>query len=378
MALESYVPLRPAWAIAHSALTMNNLVNIALTTVVALALLNLLWTGLKTKRSTLNTVWALFCGSLALVMLDRAMGEALGAIQPLTQIAAGGACGIFWLVARSLFRSGNAIGTPHWLLVAAILASSAVAPMLAGSPWLSTEMQATITTGLWNFQLLLSSTAMVLSAWEGLNGWHAGLERRERTLRIAYFATIAGCVALTQAVNPPANASQALLDLQTALHAICASLVLLVAGAAVAYRNRHPLLARSNDRSEIISRKAPTAEDRGLAARIESEVREQSLYLQPELKVASLAELLATPDYKISRAITRALDCDNFNQYINRYRIEFAQRLLGDHTDRSILAIGIDSGFASIGPFNRAFKATTGVTPRQFRAQAATGPLKSR
>lgn len=348
---------------------MNNLVNIAVTTVVVLALLNLLWTVLKTKRSILNTVWALFCGSLALVMLDKVLGEGLGAIQPLTQIATAGTCGIFWLVARSLFRSGNAIGMPHWILVAAIIASSAVAPMLAGSPWLSAEMQATVTTGVWNFQLLLSSTAMVLSAWEGANGWRAGLERRERTLRIAYVATIGGCVVLSQAFNPPPDASQILLDLQIALHATCATLVLLVAGAAVAYRNRNPLLAGSNDRSEIISRKAPTAEDRGLAVRIESEVREQSLYLQPELKVASLAELLAKPDYMISRAITRALGCDNFNQYINRYRIEYAQKQLCDDASRSILAIGIDSGFASIGPFNRAFKATTGITPRQFRAR---------
>ena len=35
-----------------------------------------------------------------------------------------------------------------------------------------------------------------------------------------------------------------------------------------------------------------------------------------------------------------------------------------------ILTIALDSGFQSIGPFNRAFKAQTGVTPTAYRKQA--------
>ena len=67
---------------------------------------------------------------------------------------------------------------------------------------------------------------------------------------------------------------------------------------------------------------------------------------------------------------------DNVNQFIHQYWIEHAQRLLHDEAQakRSILAIGIDRGFASIGPFNRAFKAITGSTPRQYRAAARSRP----
>jgi AraC-like DNA-binding protein len=32
-----------------------------------------------------------------------------------------------------------------------------------------------------------------------------------------------------------------------------------------------------------------------------------------------------------------------------------------------ILTIALDAGFQSIGPFNRAFKAETGMTPSEFR-----------
>jgi AraC-like DNA-binding protein len=45
---------------------------------------------------------------------------------------------------------------------------------------------------------------------------------------------------------------------------------------------------------------------------------------------------------------------------------------LGDpaRADRPILLIAFDCGFASVGPFNRAFKAETGLTPRMFRRRA--------
>jgi AraC-like DNA-binding protein len=32
-----------------------------------------------------------------------------------------------------------------------------------------------------------------------------------------------------------------------------------------------------------------------------------------------------------------------------------------------VLTIALDAGFSSLGPFNRAFKAETGMTPSEFR-----------
>ena len=42
---------------------------------------------------------------------------------------------------------------------------------------------------------------------------------------------------------------------------------------------------------------------------------------------------------------------------------------LADPTQEAvpILTIAMDAGFQSLGPFNRAFKAQTGVTPSEFR-----------
>jgi sec-independent protein translocase protein TatA len=53
------------------------------------------------------------------------------------------------------------------------------------------------------------------------------------------------------------------------------------------------------------------------------------------------------------------------------------QRVAGDtielrdmQREVPVLTIALDAGFGSIGPFNRAFKADTGLTPTDFRRQA--------
>jgi AraC-like DNA-binding protein len=42
--------------------------------------------------------------------------------------------------------------------------------------------------------------------------------------------------------------------------------------------------------------------------------------------------------------------------------------------DVPVLTIALDAGFQSIGPFNRAFKADTGLTPTEFRRDALARP----
>ena len=59
----------------------------------------------------------------------------------------------------------------------------------------------------------------------------------------------------------------------------------------------------------------------------------------------------------------------NFNVFLNNHRIEEAKAALSDPTQAEVpvITIAMDAGFQSLGPFNRAFKATTGVTPTEYR-----------
>ncbi|MDB5078791.1 MAG: hypothetical protein JWP00_715 [Chloroflexi bacterium] len=54
------------------------------------------------------------------------------------------------------------------------------------------------------------------------------------------------------------------------------------------------------------------------------------------------------------------------NQYLIRYRVLHAQRLLAT-TDRKILDIALEAGFESLSGFYTAFENICGVTPKQYR-----------
>ena len=76
-----------------------------------------------------------------------------------------------------------------------------------------------------------------------------------------------------------------------------------------------------------------------------------------------------TQEHVLRRAINRRLGYRNFNEFLHDYRLAHIAHRLADPAERHlpVLTIALDSGYGSIGPFNRAFKARFGVTPSQFR-----------
>ena len=93
------------------------------------------------------------------------------------------------------------------------------------------------------------------------------------------------------------------------------------------------------------------------------------VYREPDLSIASLSQKLDIPEYRLRRLINRQLGHRNFSAFVNGYRLAEAEAALSDpaQADVPILTIALDAGFGSIGPFNRAFKAQTGVTPTEYR-----------
>jgi AraC-like DNA-binding protein len=96
----------------------------------------------------------------------------------------------------------------------------------------------------------------------------------------------------------------------------------------------------------------------------------KKLYLNPELKITDIASEVSLPRKQISRAVNEKLN-DNFYNFVNRYRIGEAKRLLEDakFNQFSIEGIARKSGFNSRSSFYTAFKNETGVTPSQFRGK---------
>jgi AraC-like DNA-binding protein len=115
----------------------------------------------------------------------------------------------------------------------------------------------------------------------------------------------------------------------------------------------------------------PDPADDRLADALDHAMRAERLYRGEALTIASLAAHLAVPEYRLRRVINQRLGHRNFNAFVNAWRLQDTFDALADprHRDRPVLTIALDAGFQSIGPFNRAFKAATGLTPSEFRQQ---------
>lgn len=98
-------------------------------------------------------------------------------------------------------------------------------------------------------------------------------------------------------------------------------------------------------------------------------MQSERLYADHDLRVAKLADLLGLAEHKLREKINKQLGYRNFNQFVNRYRIEEAGKRLHLEPTIPVLSVALDVGFRSISSFNTAFQNQFGMSPTQFRRQ---------
>lgn len=98
-------------------------------------------------------------------------------------------------------------------------------------------------------------------------------------------------------------------------------------------------------------------------------MRDERLYADHDLRVSTLAASLRVPEYQLRKKINQSLGYRNFNQFINKYRIEEAGQRLIQERKTPVLSIALDVGFRSISSFNSAFAAQYGLSPTKYRRQ---------
>ncbi|MDD2512132.1 MAG: AraC family transcriptional regulator [Proteiniphilum sp.] len=105
-----------------------------------------------------------------------------------------------------------------------------------------------------------------------------------------------------------------------------------------------------------------------LHTRMERLMQEEKLYLNPELRLNELAQLLGSNRTYVSRLIHNRQNL-NFCDYVNDYRIEHAKKLLAASSDDPlpIDEIALQSGFTNNSTFYRVFTRKEGITPSRFR-----------
>ncbi len=94
-------------------------------------------------------------------------------------------------------------------------------------------------------------------------------------------------------------------------------------------------------------------------------------YLEPKLTLTTLSKRLEVSPNHLSQIINQ-YEQQNFNDFINKYRIEEFINNAAQNSNFSFLAIALDSGFNSKSTFNTVFKKQKGVTPSQFIASIPT------
>jgi AraC-like DNA-binding protein len=221
----------------------------------------------------------------------------------------------------------------------------------------------------------LQTGLAILAAAQTLTTWRADLVMKRRRLRVVVFlSSVAYTIMVTMMDLPssPLRGSPLGGALRTLSLCVLAAMwgwsLLRVTGAARAA----VLPPTSAAAPAATTEDARQTADPALLRRLDHLMRTERVYRQEGLTIGALAVKLGTPEYRLRQAINEGLGHRNFNVFLNSYRIGEAKAALADVEQQEVpvLTIAMDAGFQSIGPFNRAFRAETGMTPTEYRRAA--------
>jgi AraC-like DNA-binding protein len=332
---------------------------VALTVLTAIALLR---AHPSVVSALLGALFALGAAAYAVCSAGAIHGGGVSWQIPLLALSAGNNT-VFWLLACALFDDGFRLRWWHgvvWLVLVITGTFDAFFPSLP--------------LGL---ALTLSSLVFAgLAIARTLTTWRADLVERRRRLRLFIVGASAlyiGAIAILQLAGAP-------IGHETGNSNVAASLSLLAIAGVAAWS----LLRLAPDQSLFVAnplRRAPPPPevepvDKELLTALERSMAVDKAHRQEGLTIGSLAEKLGVPEYRLRRLINRALGHRNFNSFLNDHRIAEVKAALIDPTQAEVpvLTLALDAGFSSLGPFNRAFKAETGMTPSQFRRHGEKDP----
>lgn len=130
------------------------------------------------------------------------------------------------------------------------------------------------------------------------------------------------------------------------------------------------LLPVSPPRAAPVAVPPGVGDEARLAERLRGLVEVERVHLEPDLTFADFARRMGAPEKTVRALINHRLGHDHFRAFLNVHRVAEARRRLADpaHAGDKLITIALDSGFASLASFNRAFQAVEGRPPSAFRA----------
>ncbi|WP_395338451.1 helix-turn-helix domain-containing protein [Ningiella sp. W23] len=324
-----------------------------------------------------HILFAMFCGSIAMVSLKYFSADSLGAYRYVLGLLTCGTCNVMWLISRALFRDVDEHGKPpiaarHIILAIAIALLVMANQSLLFLNEISDSPSATflrVDNSLGEITNLLSSTILLLSFWEAIRGFHSQ-SSREKLYRIVFASTFALAVVACSVIARGLLPSESFTAVFPWIMSASAISIMLVVQWILYQRGK-----TIETNIAVFLKKEQRAErcaEPKLINEIERLMQVERIYLKADLKMLDFSNALGVPEYKVSRIIRHHFNAPNFNFFINQRRIEHAKDLMQspDSAKWTLLVIALESGFASVGTFNRAFKSMEDCMPSEFKQRA--------
>lgn len=284
------------------------------------------------------------------------------AIYPLSALSAAEAA-FFWAFALELFEDEHRFDARRLAPAALLLAIIIGAELSSGDRRLLLVGHNLVSAGLIGHALLAVA-----------RGWRGDLVAARRRLRAPMLAIAAAyafaviSVQIGELFLGPADA------LSPLAAGALAALGLVSVGAFA--RLEPDLFAAPERAAPVVDEPAALGrEDAALAAALERLMGQERIYRDEGLTITALAARLGAPEHHMRRLINHRLGHRNFSAFLNEARLADVIGALLDPAQDGvpISTLALDAGFGSLGPFNRAFKARTGLTPSAYRAARGAG-----
>ncbi len=110
-----------------------------------------------------------------------------------------------------------------------------------------------------------------------------------------------------------------------------------------------------------------------LAENFDQVIDEHKPYLQTNLRVSDVAQLMCTNRTYVSLILSRKYQC-TFSHYINNKRVEHAKALMRENPELTLEKLAVQSGFIYATTFSRTFKLHTGMTVREWQRNYSNKP----
>ena len=287
-------------------------------------------------------------------------------VRIMCSIFAGSTPGLFWLFARTWFNDRQHL--ERWAVVLVVLSVLNIIVMqLAFRRYEPISM---VAGTIFRVGMFAFATAGLWEAWRGREGDLVEIRRRMRP-RIA--AAVGISVILIAIVEIAVYNLQAPAWMARAVGSEIAILTLLFCTAMFGMRESNLFGAPPKALATV----APPM-DEAMTDRLLRHMDVELPHRDEEMTIAKLASQLGVQEYRLRRHINGALGHRNFAAFLNGYRLAEIKAALTDPDQKyvPIITIALDAGFGSLGPFNRAFREATGMTPSEYRTNHFNGAYR--